>query len=310
MVNALREAAVYEAQATDTPPDKRIELQNNARQQRVLAENKSKELEKLGPDFALVPHYHLYALAKETAWRVEEAKAPDEPPGPNKNDPTAKLLKALDDADAFIRAAAIDLLGERRAKEAIPKLIDLVADGTALVGSDNYVGSHAAAALSKITGRPFSTDQKEWKAWLAKQTNEDPKPGATGGVKVLSAEATVELNGLLADTPKGVFLMVQEERLVPGLHGTENKLGAVAWELDFSKSLELAKQAKELSGKAAVVVGTCKMVQVPGTVGRRTGELGGIGSDDLLGIAKAEPGNQWEMQRIVIVTKLSAGEKK
>jgi hypothetical protein len=90
-------------------------------------------------------------------------------PAPSKGDPVAKLLKDLSHKDPFVRAAAVDLLGERGAREAIPRLIDLLADGAALVGSDNYVGSHAAVALSRITGRPFSTDQQEWRRWWKEQ---------------------------------------------------------------------------------------------------------------------------------------------
>jgi hypothetical protein len=262
-----------------------------------------------GPDPSEVRHWRLFVLGKDTVWKVEKAKeSPDGPPGARKDDPTAQLLKDLDDKSEFVRAAAIDLLGERKAREAIPKLIELVADGTALPGSDHYVGVHAVHALEKITGQRLGFEQKEWKAWWAKQAKEEPKPGAAGGVKVLSAEATVELHGLLADTPKGVFLMVQEEQFVPTESGIIRKPGAVAWELDFSKNAELARQAKELSGKPAVVVGTCKMMRVPGAAGRRTGDIGGLDSHDL-DLGHSEPGNHWQMQRIVTVTKLSDGEK-
>jgi hypothetical protein len=104
---------------------------------------------------------------------LEELRKPA--PAPSKNDPVSKLLKDLKHPDPFVRAAAIDLLGERKARDAIPQLIDLVADGTALVGSDNYVGSHAAAALARITGRPFSTDQPAWQRWWQEQ-QKGPEP--------------------------------------------------------------------------------------------------------------------------------------
>lgn len=102
-----------------------------------------------------------------------------EPPAPDKNDTTKKLLKDLERHDKFVRAAAIDLLGERKAKEAIPKLIDLLSDGRALVGSDNWVGLHAANALSAITGRPFSLDPKEWKGWWDGQNKQSSEANPT-----------------------------------------------------------------------------------------------------------------------------------
>jgi RNA polymerase sigma factor (sigma-70 family) len=259
-----------------------------------------------------VAHYRLYALAKEASWRVQDkgTNPPrEEPPGPKKDDPTDKLLKDLDDKSEFVRAAAIDLLAERKVWKAIPKLIDLLADGTALPGSDHYVGMHAAAALQKITGGEFSTDQKKWKEWWAKAAKVESLPDAASDLKVLSAEATVELHGLLADTPKGVFLMVQEEQYVPTETGTIRKPGAVAWELDFGKNAQLARQAKELSGKAAGVVGTCKMVPAPARAGGGIVPIEGIGSDEVLGIRKGKPSDKWEIQRIVAVTKLSGGEK-
>jgi RNA polymerase sigma factor (sigma-70 family) len=97
------------------------------------------------------------------------------PDMPKKTDSTAVLLEALEEKDhpfidaAPVRAAAIDLLGERKAREAIPKLIELLTDGAGLRGSDNWVGGHAANALSAITGRPFSINQKEWQRWWRTQ---------------------------------------------------------------------------------------------------------------------------------------------
>ena len=55
--------------------------------------------------------------------------------GPNAKDSTAKLLQYLDDKKGYVRAAAIDHLGARKANEAIPKLRALLSDGTALAGS-------------------------------------------------------------------------------------------------------------------------------------------------------------------------------
>jgi RNA polymerase sigma factor (sigma-70 family) len=267
----------------------------------------------LGDEQADVPHFRqvvvgyfrLFALAKGASWRIqdEEKKSPpDKPPWPDKNDTIAKLLKDLESTDRFVRAAAIDLLGERKAKEAIPKLIDLVADSTGLVGSDNYVGAHAAAALSKITGQPFSIDQKEWKTWWQAQKKEAEGPkeklmvGSPSSVKVLNAEAVVELRGVLCHTPKGVFLMVREERKVQsdlGWDTTELKVEVATWELDLSKAPELENQAKSLSGKAVLVTGTCKMIRAqPGSPIVFPDQQGG-----------------WAMQRIVTVSRLTATEK-
>ncbi len=68
--------------------------------------------------------------------------------------------------DAEDKARAIDLLGEEQAKEAIPALIDCLADTRALHGSDNWVGSHAVNALKKITTKDFGFDQKRWRTWF------------------------------------------------------------------------------------------------------------------------------------------------
>ncbi len=65
------------------------------------------------------------------------------------------------------RARAIDLLADRGAQEAIPALIECLSDFRALNGSDNWVGGHAANALVILTGRPFSLDQAQWRAWWA-----------------------------------------------------------------------------------------------------------------------------------------------
>lgn len=93
---------------------------------------------------------------------------------PTTGDTTEQLLRDLDNASPYVRAAAIDLLGERTASAAIPKLIGLLSDGRALDGSDNWVGGRAANALSAITGRPFSVDQKEWQQWWTRQKKSRP----------------------------------------------------------------------------------------------------------------------------------------
>jgi hypothetical protein len=236
-----------------------------------------------GPDPDVVRHWRLFALGKDAAWKVEKAKEPpDGPPGTRKDDPTAQLLKDLDDRSEFVRAAAIDLLGERKAREAIPKLIELVADGTALPGSDHYVGVHAVQALEKITGQRLGFEQKEWKAWWAKQKHEEDRPPGVG-IEVLSVEAKVELRGVLAHTPKGTFVVV---RAFPTVNSE-------TWELSFAQSPDLEKLAKELSGKRVVVQGACKV-----DVNQRRFPDGGR-----LPLTS-------ELERLLTVSKLAAAEEK
>jgi hypothetical protein len=89
---------------------------------------------------------------------------------PSKLDSASKLVTYLEEeTPRNVCAAAIDLLGQRKAVQAIPRLLDLVADGRGLRGSDNYVGSRAANALQQITGQNFGVDQKAWRAWWQKQ---------------------------------------------------------------------------------------------------------------------------------------------
>jgi RNA polymerase sigma factor (sigma-70 family) len=90
---------------------------------------------------------------------------------PSKLDSPAKLLTYLEeDSPRMVCATAIDLLGQRKAVAAIPRLIDLLADFRGLPGSDNYVAVHAANALQQITGQQFGVDQKAWRAWWQKRS--------------------------------------------------------------------------------------------------------------------------------------------
>ena len=95
--------------------------------------------------------------------------APAQPAFPSEKDSTAKLLKDLYQDDPVIRAAAIDLLARRKVIAAVPRLIDLLGDGRALIGSDNWVGGHAANALQTITGQRFYLDQNAWRRWWARR---------------------------------------------------------------------------------------------------------------------------------------------
>lgn len=94
---------------------------------------------------------------------------------PTTNDTTEVLIGHLTGPSpdklgwAAARAMAIDILRDRKAEVAIPQLIECLGDTRALLGSDNWVGGHAANALSELTGRPFSIEQKEWKEWWSKQ---------------------------------------------------------------------------------------------------------------------------------------------
>jgi len=72
-------------------------------------------------------------------------------------------------SSATTRAAAIDALGERKATEAIPLLIECLGDTRGLRGSDNWVGGHAANALFRITGRQFDIDRARWKDWWERE---------------------------------------------------------------------------------------------------------------------------------------------
>ncbi len=109
-----------------------------------------------------------------------------------------------------------------------------------------------------------------------------------GPVKVLRADATVELHGVLAYTPKGVFLLVKE--------GSPTAAETTTWELDVSKAPELDKLAKELSGKAVVATGTCPMVRV---LPKAYGGYGGAAEP----FAPGE--GHWELQKVVVVSKLA-----
>lgn len=113
----------------------------------------------------------------EEASRSVISKPDRNPPPelPTKEYSTATLIEYLKGPApdhpgwAQARAMAIDILAERKTGEAIPYLIECLADYRGLTGSDNWVGGHAASALSAITGRPFSVDQGEWRKWWTQE---------------------------------------------------------------------------------------------------------------------------------------------
>ena len=203
------------------------------------------------------------------------------------------MLKDLESENAYHRGMAIDLLGERKAKEAIPKLIALVSDGTALIGSDNYVGLHAMQALTKITGQKFGLDETKWQAWWKEADSAGRRSRQfCQGLECRGDGRAARAAGAYAE---GHVCHGAEERKV---RADETQVEVVAWELDFGKKgADLEQQAKGLSGKAVVVNGTCKMVS--------TLTYGGNP------INPAMPsGSEWRLEKTVTVSRLAASEKK
>jgi hypothetical protein len=250
-------------------------------------------------------HFRLYVIPREAIWKVEKGGKTSlhaDPPAPTKAEPTAKLLKDLESDDPYVRGAAIDLLADRKAKEAISRLVELASDGAALIGSDNWVGLHAMHALTKITGQAFDLDEKKWRAWWKEQRNgvADLAVPADSAVKVLSVEAAVEVRGLLVYTPKGTFVMVRDQRpFTDG--GFVKEREVVAWELDFGKKgADMEQLAKSLSGKTVVLSGKCKMASVLT-----------FGGNPLNPLNAAMPsGSEWRLEKTVLVSSLAASEKK
>jgi hypothetical protein len=178
--------------------------------------------------------------------------------------------------------------------------VELASDGAALIGSDNWVGLHAMHALSKITGQAFDLDEKKWRAWWKEQRNgvADLAVPADSAVKLLGAEATVELRGLLVHTPKGAFLMVREQRPFTNEAGDVKEGEVVAWELDFGmKGADTEQRAKSLSGKTVVVSGKCKMAAAL--------KFGGNPLNQAM-----PSGSEWRLEKTVLVSSLAASEKK
>ena len=68
------------------------------------------------------------------------------------------LIKALRSRRPSVRWAAVSILGELRAKEAIPELVEAL--------RDDDVHSAAVEALQHITGEELTDDYDAWKRWL------------------------------------------------------------------------------------------------------------------------------------------------
>jgi hypothetical protein len=68
------------------------------------------------------------------------------------------LIEALDSRHASVRWAAVTILGELRAHDAIPRLIQAL--------DDRDVHSAAVEALRHITGEDFGDDGDAWQRWV------------------------------------------------------------------------------------------------------------------------------------------------
>ncbi len=112
-----------------------------------------------------------------------------------------------------------------------------------------------------------------------------------GGVRVIQAEAAVELRGIPPFTPKGVFVPSPKESHPVD---AEDQTETATWELDLSKVPDLEKLAKELSGKDVTVFsGSAHWRLVPLARPKQS--------------ASTMP---WEMKKVVAVSKFRAAEKK
>lgn len=168
-----------------------------------------------------------------------------ESPDPSSSDTTKKLLMDLEQQNRFVRAAAIDLLGQRKAVAAIPKLIDLLSDTRALQGSDNWVGAHAANALATITGKRFNLDQKAWQAWWDGQKKQ---PGATDEVllsQVKDLAQQVRKSELIV-VGKLTILRIRDGHVGGTLHVSEVLFGRLeVKQISFSSEMMALEADKE-----------------------------------------------------------------
>jgi len=70
------------------------------------------------------------------------------------------LLQCLQSANYSVRWAAVESLGELRAKDAVEPLVDLLERGDLV--------SDTCEALTLITGQDFGADARRWREWLHK----------------------------------------------------------------------------------------------------------------------------------------------
>jgi hypothetical protein len=108
-----------------------------------------------------------FLLLLATSCGVERGPIP-----PERAKDVRYLIRRLKDPNPYLRALAVDLLGAAGDLRAVDALIDMLSDGVGLNGSDNWVGGHAANALTRLTGRDFSADQGPWRAWWSAHRRE------------------------------------------------------------------------------------------------------------------------------------------
>ena len=85
------------------------------------------------------------------------------------------LITAVRSPNASVRWAAVSILGELRAREAVPELVEAL--------RDEDVHSAAVEALQRITDEEFGDDYDAWKRWLGMESGEaGPAAPAEGGI--------------------------------------------------------------------------------------------------------------------------------
>lgn len=78
-------------------------------------------------------------------------------------EPLLECLKATNESVVW---AAVESLGEMRAKEAVGPLIDLLQQGVLVLD--------VSEALSRITGQDFAAEVKRWRQWISRPDTEGP----------------------------------------------------------------------------------------------------------------------------------------
>jgi HEAT repeat protein len=94
-------------------------------------------------------------VRQKSAYALGELKAVEAVPA---------LMEALKDQNISVRHDAVYALGEMKAKEAVPALIETLERHGKQSGADN--------ALYRITGQRLGCDPREWHAWWEKSRRE------------------------------------------------------------------------------------------------------------------------------------------
>ncbi|MCI0650555.1 MAG: hypothetical protein L0Z55_01580 [Planctomycetes bacterium] len=139
------------------------------------------------------------------------------------------LLLALDVDNAMVQRNAIDALRERKSKNAIPRLIDLLERYG--IGK-NMVAYEAESALLFLTGREYDLLEDWRKFWDANKDTLDPAKLDAGGGKT------------------GVTLK-RPELTVPEFFGVEVVSQKVAFVVDMSGSMTMWDEGGEEGGKGS-----------------------------------------------------------